>query len=1094
MGGDSKRFVEGELLGVGGFGRVFRARDRELEIDVALKRLHPDASEFGESLTREFRVLAHFTHPHVVTLHELHEDERGMFMTMELVADDGLAGQLGPWPEPTVRAVFGQAASALQALHASGLVHGDIKPGNVLHTVEGRTVLTDFGLASTFGNAVPQGLSLAYAAPELFHGQAPSASTDAYALGVMLHDALSQARAFDTRYGMTALTKEQTPALEPASGADDLRALVSRLTRRNPLERPALADASLILGERSNNLMRPWLHRTTPVIGRDAELARLTALAAMARDGAQMVALVSGPAGIGKTAVLDALAERLDARVVRVFPNERLIGGLQSELSRLGEVMPAVVCIDDLHLCDPRGLVALVEALQRVPSGRGSFVVASLRADSAIEQEVLGLLRDTRVATTVTQLSLAPLGHDVSLELASRACDRPIEAAEAQRIVSRARGNPLALSLSGERALDQVLQALPERARKVLSLVAASRSPLPVGVLMHAAGIDSAAYLVELQRLRVARLVTTSVQSGAGAEIGVAHQMIADALGVPAADVYLSLAKAFLAASGERSEGLRAGAALAFAAAGESARAREHAMATARQARDDGDLERETRMLSLAVETGLREQAEGSGELSGVSGDQGDGRAIARRLATCLVAVRRLGDAGRLLRELAVSAVDEHEATELEQQALEALLFGAELDDARALLTTALQSIGVAVPKRLVSTVLRILFFYRTPTARRLPHKKADARRGASKILRVLHSASLGFAMFDPLVSAYFQVAHMKAALRTEDAAGLVRALAVHLVHSATSFLDNERLAVTDARIERALPLVPAPIRGDVEVLVDSSRAAAAWVLGDLATAATASAKASHAAMSRSGLTWEADSSLLVRCAVAEEAGDWSNLATWVDQGMANALLRGDRYLQLNLRGRPLSFLRLVAGAPDEGVEAAEWACRQWPGAPGLLGLYVYLARVRRALYRGDPELAVNAAETGIVPLARAFLLQSHYHAGWIHYARMQAALQLAQATQGRRRGRELGRASKLAKKITRSCSRTQAQAAAALMQLAGGDGGRAAETFEAVGLTGLGGLARVVAGDARAETKLKALGVHDPMLLARALVHPGLG
>jgi len=1078
MGNDSKRFVEGELLGVGGFGRVFRAHDRELAIDVALKRLHPEASSFGESLTREFRVLAHFTHPHVVTLHELHEDERGMFLTMELVPDDRLAAQVGPWPESIVRAVFGQAASALQSLHAAGLVHGDVKPGNVLHTAEGRTVLTDFGLASTIGNAVPQGLSLAYAAPELFEGQAPSASTDAYALGVMLHDALSHAPAFDTRYGVTALTKEQTPPLQPESGSDDLRALVARLTRRNPRERPAVADATSILGAQSSNLMRPWLHRTTPVIGRDAELARLTALAAMALEGTRSVVILSGPAGIGKTAVLDAFSERMDARVVRVFPNERLIGGLNDDLAKLGEVLPTVVCIDDLHLCEPHGLVALVEALQRVPKGRGALVVATLRADNSVEQELLGLLRDTRVATSVTRLALAPLARQVSLELASRACDRPIDTAEAERIVARAGGNPLALSLSGERGLDEVLQALPEPARKVLSLVAASRSPLPVGVLMHAAGIDSAAYLVELQRLRIARLVTTSVQSGAGAEIGVAHQTISDAIGAPPREIYLSLAEAFLAASGQRSDNLRAGAALAFAAAGDNKRAREHAIATANQAGQVGDVERETRMLSLAIETGISDPA--------------DWRVIARRLATCLVAVRRLREAGRLLLKLAATAGSAEEVAELEQQALEAMLFGAELEGARALLTTALRSIGMSVPKRLVSTVLPILFFYRTPTARRLPAKKPDAKLGASNSLRVLHSASLGFAMFDPLVSAYFQVAHIKAALRTEDAAGLVRALAIHLVHSATSFIDPERLAVAEARIERALPLVPEPVRADVEVLVNSARAAAAWVLGDLATAKAASAKASRAAMSRTGLTWEADSSLLIRCAVAEEAGDWSNLATWVDEGMANALLRGDRYLQLNLRGRPLSFLRLVAGEPDEGVEAAEWACSQWPGPPGLLGLYVYLARVRRALYRGDPELAVNEAETGLAPLARAFLLQSHYHAGWIHFARIQAALQLATATQGRQRAREMARAAKLAKKVSRSCSLTQARAAGALMQLAHGDEPRAAETFEGVGLAGLGTLVRAANGDARAHTQLMALGVHDPKLLARALVYPG--
>jgi len=1069
------RFTLIEVLGQGGMGQVFRAHDHELGADVALKRLYPEAVASGEELAREFRVLAHFTHPHVVTLHELHADEAGQVMTMELVADVGTTRRPAPLPADTLRELCGQTANALHALHSSGIVHGDIKPSNVLHTASGRTVLTDFGFSSLLGGVSSPGLTPAYGAPEVLSGSAPSAASDAYALGVMLHDALAPTPAFQGPLQTVYLDKTMTAHLDPGCGPDDLRDLVRGLTRRDPGERLPLPIVAQRLGAASSSWVRPWLHRTVRMVGRDRELERLLALAELARRGARTVALIEGPTGIGKTALLESVATRLGAPLLRCYPNERLVGAIAREILGLGDATPLLVCVDDLHRADPESLVALVERLNRLTRGQGAFIVASWRDDEVPTAEVAEVLRGATAACDLAVVRLEPLGRLASLELAREVLGHEDDAGAAERLAAVAAGNPLALALVGERTVPDVIAGLPGTTRSLLELVASARTAVPADVLLRASGQDPAAYLVELQRLRIARLVSTSVRSGLGGELRLAHDLVAQSVGAIARETYLRLADGFLAAGAQAGRGMRAGAALALAAAGETTRAAELALTAADEARADGDAEREAKMLSLALEG---------------APDGSDRRARRERLAEALEAARRLGQAGLVLRELAAEATPEA-AAELRQRALEALLLSGEHAEAKALLAESLAAIDARAPRRLLPTVIRILYFYRTREAREVPDLASRGSGAGPEELDVLHAVSLGYAMFEPLASAWFQVSHVKAALRTDDPYRLVRALCIHLVHSATSFIDPCRQAVANARIEAALARVGDDVRADLDVMIASARAAVAWVSGDLASARVEVESAIEAARRCPRRTWEADSSWLVRCAVAEEAGDWASLRTWTDEGMANALARGDRYLQLNLRARSSSFLRLLEGDPQASLDDADWASQAWPSAPGLFALYTYLARVRGALYRGDPAQAVHEAEAGLAVLARAFLLQSHYHAGWIHFARMQAALQLGRVSTGRARARLVKRAEKLAHKVERSCSRTQVHATRALLAIDRGDAAGAEALFEGVHLAGLGALVRAGAGDDDARNRLVASGVADPMALARALVLP---
>ena len=241
-------------LGAGGMGEVYRARDTRLDRTVAIKLL---PSEFLnahgrriERFRREARAIARITHQHICTLHDVGEDGPAIFLVMEYVDGDTLVARLqdGPLPLALALRVATQIADALDHAHRQGVVHADLKPGNIMLTRD-NVKLLDFGLAKlqardedtpndatrterltevgSISGTVP------YMSPEQIEGREIDSRTDIFAFGIVLFEILSGKRPFtgDSRASlMAAIVESEPPAL--SSLQPRVPAALERLIRR----------------------------------------------------------------------------------------------------------------------------------------------------------------------------------------------------------------------------------------------------------------------------------------------------------------------------------------------------------------------------------------------------------------------------------------------------------------------------------------------------------------------------------------------------------------------------------------------------------------------------------------------------------------------------------------------------------------------------------------------------------------------------------------------------------------------------------------------------------------------------------------------
>ena len=217
-----------EQIGAGGMGVVYRARDERLERDVAIKVLSAGLLA-DESSRRRFRkealALSQLSHPGIAVLHDFDTDGETDFLVMEYIPGATLDQRLtsGPIPETELARYAIQAAEGLAAAHDLGVIHRDLKPGNLRITPDGRLMIVDFGLARVLDPAVRPGLAatlteghaavgtLAYMAPEVLGGVGADPRSDVYSIWVVLAAGRApfvEASAAEGRVMRTALVEQ----------------------------------------------------------------------------------------------------------------------------------------------------------------------------------------------------------------------------------------------------------------------------------------------------------------------------------------------------------------------------------------------------------------------------------------------------------------------------------------------------------------------------------------------------------------------------------------------------------------------------------------------------------------------------------------------------------------------------------------------------------------------------------------------------------------------------------------------------------------------------------------------------------------------
>jgi serine/threonine-protein kinase len=261
-----ERFEILGLLGQGGMGSVYKARDTELGEVVALKMLHPDVSRSPARLERfrqEVRLARRVTHASVARTYDIGEHGTARFLTMEYVEGESLEALLQrerPLSLARTMAVVVPLCEGLAAAHGAGVVHRDLKPANILLARSGRVVITDFGVARDVETAVGAGGTMtpigtpSYMAPEQVEAGPVDGRTDVYALGVMLFEMLTGERPWK---GDSLAALLMTRLLNPPPDAHQVRpevrpevaGLVRRCMARQPADRPAgAAEVAAELG------------------------------------------------------------------------------------------------------------------------------------------------------------------------------------------------------------------------------------------------------------------------------------------------------------------------------------------------------------------------------------------------------------------------------------------------------------------------------------------------------------------------------------------------------------------------------------------------------------------------------------------------------------------------------------------------------------------------------------------------------------------------------------------------------------------------------------------------------------------------------
>ncbi len=423
------RFELGRELGRGGFGVVYEARDRELNRRVAFKVLRPGKLEQepvrAELLRREAEAVAQLAHPNIVTLYDAGRSDHGPYLVLELLDGEPLDQRMarGPMAPPEAIRVALGIARALVHAHARGVLHRDLKPGNIFLTPSGEPKVLDFGLAHMFGLEPLRGAGTpGYMAPEQRRGEEEDARADVWAAGVLIWELLSGRRLGE----QDSVEGRGAPRLEGPGIPPALADLVARCLAIDPEGRPH--DAAEL---------RDALEAIAGQAGRANRRKRLAAVAAV-------VTVVAGGLGwyLGLHRAAGAAEAVAIADAVNETGNPRLdgvAGMLFASLEQSRRV--AVVPRERLRvLRDSAGFPASARVKGDGARAAAQRAGARLLLELSVTPGAPGFAFELR--------GIGPVRGDVRFALAERAPDEAAVPAAVDRLSNRVRAE------LGERAED----------------------------------------------------------------------------------------------------------------------------------------------------------------------------------------------------------------------------------------------------------------------------------------------------------------------------------------------------------------------------------------------------------------------------------------------------------------------------------------------------------------------------------------------------------------------------------------------------------------------------------------------------------------
>jgi predicted ATPase len=432
--------ADAEEIGRGGFGIVYRCTETALDRVVAVKVLTGEMDDDRQRFIREQRAMGRLSdHPHIVAVLSVGETESGYpYLVMEYHKRGSLDNRIrrhGALPLQEVLQLGIKMAGALQTAHLIGVLHRDVKPGNILLTDYGEPALTDFGIAHIPGGfTTASGTftgSPAFTAPEVLGGEVPTTASDVYSLGATLFCALTGHAAFERRSGEQVVTQflriatEAAPDLRESGVPEDVSAAVASAMSRHPRDRPFVVElaeelqqiqrnhgfpvdqmalratsstqppAESVGGERASGNLPLEL---TSFVGRSTDLLRLKEMLTRSR-----LATLTGIGGVGKT----RLALRAAAEVRTEFRDGAWLVALDElrDPSLLIDVVAAALGLRDkpgrpltdvvIEFLSASELLLVLDNCEQVIDAVATFV-----------ESVLGVCADVRILAT----SREPLG------------------------------------------------------------------------------------------------------------------------------------------------------------------------------------------------------------------------------------------------------------------------------------------------------------------------------------------------------------------------------------------------------------------------------------------------------------------------------------------------------------------------------------------------------------------------------------------------------------------------------------------------------------------------------------------------------------